>query len=154
MASRPIQQKIAALAACEMSGSATEAAHMLGLPDRTVRDWKQRGVQGDMEMGKAIEDTVKLVRPEMIEQAAKIVTTAAGIVAEQLVKIRDRKDWEPKPSELRDITWCGGVWLDKWKVLVADQTGTPTPQTPVSPRDNPLLLLVPSPEQAKTGESA
>ena len=122
---------------------------MIGLPDRTVRDWKQKGVDGDMS--KADEDTVKAVRPEMIRLASQIVTAGATIVAEQLENLREsRTEW--KPSELRDITVVSGIWVDKMRLLSVDQIADTPPQVYPTTRENPLVIVPPS--QAKADGSA
>jgi hypothetical protein len=140
MATRPVHEKIAALAACAVSSTGTDAARMTGLPSRTVRGWKQeQAVDGNGDLSEAVEETVKAIRPGMIGLASQIVLTAAGIVAEQLEELKHTKvEW--KPSELRDVTIVAGVWVDKWRLLAADQNATTAPQS-LSADSNPTIIV-------------
>ena len=151
MATRPVHEKIAALAACAVSSTAADAARITGLPSRTVRGWKQeQAVDGDGDLSEAVEETVKAIRPGMIGLASQIVLTAAGIVAEQLEELKLAKiEW--KPSELRDVTIVAGVWVDKWRLLAADQNAAITPQSTSYTDTNPTIIV---PHRQGAGKSA
>jgi hypothetical protein len=138
---RPKAQKLAALAAgAVLNSSSREAALLSGVPRRTIRGWKQeQAVDGDMDMSEAVEQVGEAIRPQMIEQAGKILTLAATIVATQLEEMkRTKTEW--KPSELRDLTVVSGIWIDKLRLLAADQNAATTPQSP-SRDDNPTIIV-------------
>jgi len=138
---RPKAQKLAALAAgAVLNSSSREAALLSGVPRRTIRRWGQeQAADGDMDMSEAVEQVGEAIRPQMIEQAGKILTLAATIVATQLGEMaRAKKDW--KPSELRDLTVVSGIWIDKLRLLAADQNAATTPQS-TSRDDNPTIIV-------------
>ena len=111
--------RLGAAMAYIMTGNATAAEKLCGIPKRTIRDWVHEPWWGEL-----ITEAKKRKNQELDARLTKIIHTGVGLIIDRFEKGDSRVNKHGElinvPVSARDVAWITGVMTDKRSAIRGD----------------------------------